>query len=248
LDDVKGLIPLFEKEKWRNLNENVGNDVSFVSFIFRGVPNQGDSVGQGLQLSSYVFPLNSENLADWSLNSSFGKECSSDDENDSPQRSNSQSQTHYSTYISNPLSKFSNSVTNLLNIRRKSKSTSNISKMSKFKFFDFIDEESTKTNKRSSLNEILSFRSKKKEVSNLRKLSHTLTDILQDIKLRSTFKNFTESEYSSENVNFWEDVEKFKRIRDLNKRIEEGERIFEMYLTSISEQEINVCADTSKNL
>jgi hypothetical protein len=120
--------------------------------------------------------------------------------------------------------------------------------MSKFKFFDFIDEESTKTNKRSSLNEILSFRSKKKEVSNLRKLSHTLTDILQDIKLRSTFKNFTESEYSSENVNFWEDVEKFKRIRDLNKRIEEGERIFEMYLTSISEQEINVCADTSKNL
>jgi hypothetical protein len=247
LDDVKGLIPLFEKEKWRILNENVGNDVSFVSFLFRDVSDQGDSVGQGLQLSSYVFPLNSENLADWSLNSSFGKECSSDDENDSPQRSNSQSQTQYSTFISNPLSRFSNSVTNLLNIRRKSKSTSNISKISKFKLFDFIDEECSKTNKRSSLNEILSFRSKKKEVSNSRKLSHTLTDILQDIKLRSTFKNFTESEYSSENVNFWEDVEKFKRIRDLNERIEEGERIFEMYLTSISEQEINVSAETSKN-
>jgi hypothetical protein len=185
---------------------------------------------ENLKLGSYVFPIQSENFSD----SAFGKEYSSSEDD-----SSSKSLSRFKSFRISSMS-------NLLNFqRRKSKSSSNLGDATKLIVDHSILDKKSKSN---SFNGLISFRSKKPEFKiTSRKISLTLLDILQDSKMRSTFKNFTESEYSCENVNFWEDVEKFKKIRDLNERIEEGERIFEMYLTSISEQEINVCAETSKN-
>eukprot|EP01080_Neovahlkampfia_damariscottae_P003310 gene3310-5751_t len=81
---------------------------------------------------------------------------------------------------------------------------------------------------------------KTKETSESTTKLVTLLDVLENDKFRIYFKQFAESEYSKENVLFWEDAQEFKKIEDLAERMGEAHRIFKSYLTIDSEYEINV--------
>eukprot|EP01080_Neovahlkampfia_damariscottae_P010903 gene10903-3607_t len=67
-----------------------------------------------------------------------------------------------------------------------------------------------------------------------------LYEILHSENAKSKFMEFSKMEYSEENVEFWDDVQNFKNIQDLNERSNEAERIFNVYLATDSKSEINV--------
>jgi hypothetical protein len=73
-----------------------------------------------------------------------------------------------------------------------------------------------------------------------------LEDIIQNKKRIVYFKKFLESLDAIENIKLWEDVEKFKKIEDPNKRMNEAERISKMYLSSNSDPEMNISSKTCK--
>jgi hypothetical protein len=73
-----------------------------------------------------------------------------------------------------------------------------------------------------------------------RKSFKNILDLLSDSIGREYFRVYSEMESSLENLNFWEDVEKFKNLENIEERKMEGLRIFQQYLTPISEQEIGI--------
>jgi hypothetical protein len=81
---------------------------------------------------------------------------------------------------------------------------------------------------------------KTQSFENKRKTFKNIFDLLSDSIGREYFRFYSEIESSSENLNFWEDVEKFKNIENVEERKMEGLRIFQLYLTPISEQEIGI--------
>jgi hypothetical protein len=76
--------------------------------------------------------------------------------------------------------------------------------------------------------------------------SVNILEILQNNRRIKYFKKFSKIEFSTENVEFWEDVDKFKKIEDLNERMIEAERISNMYLNSDSENEISISSRICK--
>jgi hypothetical protein len=70
-----------------------------------------------------------------------------------------------------------------------------------------------------------------------------LTDVLNEPILRDFFRKFSTLEHSSENLDIWEHVEKFKKMKP-KERKPEAQRIFDIYSKS---EEINVSADQSKS-
>jgi hypothetical protein len=75
---------------------------------------------------------------------------------------------------------------------------------------------------------------------------NNILDILQNNRRIKYFKKFSKIEFSTENVEFWEDVDKFKKIEDPNERIMEAERISNTYLNSDSENEISISSRICK--
>jgi hypothetical protein len=59
-----------------------------------------------------------------------------------------------------------------------------------------------------------------------------LLDILQNNRRIVYFKKFSKRTDSIENIEFWKDVEKFKKIKDPNKRVNKAKRISKMYLSN----------------
>jgi hypothetical protein len=87
---------------------------------------------------------------------------------------------------------------------------------------------------------------KSKSFEKSRKNFKNVLDLLDDPIGREYFRIFSEMESSLENLNFWEDVEKFKNMDDSERR-DETKRIFQLYLTPISEQEIGIPSRLCKN-
>jgi hypothetical protein len=69
-------------------------------------------------------------------------------------------------------------------------------------------------------------------------------DVLNEPILRNSFRKFSMLEHSSENLDFWEQVEMFKKMKPKERR-PEAQRIYEMFLKS---EEINVSADQSNSI
>eukprot|EP01080_Neovahlkampfia_damariscottae_P003311 gene3311-5752_t len=88
----------------------------------------------------------------------------------------------------------------------------------------------------------------KKDLRTTKTVSLSMLDILQDEQKRKVFKKFSKSEYSSENIEFWERVQEFKKIKDKNERLDEAEMIYYHFLTPESDDEINVSSKLLKRV
>ena len=73
-----------------------------------------------------------------------------------------------------------------------------------------------------------------------------ITEILQNNDSKSKFMEFARKEYSEENLEFWDEVKEFKNIDDLEERMNKAEMMFNLYLTSEAQAEINIPAKLCK--
>jgi hypothetical protein len=91
------------------------------------------------------------------------------------------------------------------------------------------------------------FKRKKNEDSNLNPLARCNSDniikTLKDEEKRKLFLEYAKTEYSDENIRFWEDVQIFKSLEDLEAKLDKMEEINEKYLTVGSTFEINSTSD-----
>jgi hypothetical protein len=124
-----------------------------------------------------------------------------------------------------------------------------------FKFsnsFSFTNVQNTDQTNKNFLNSITVEESDDEEDEEIQEKSQTrksvsnILDILQNKRRIVYFKKFSKIEFSTENVEFWEDAEKFKKIEDPNERMNEAERISKMYLSSNSENEISISSRICK--
>jgi hypothetical protein len=83
-----------------------------------------------------------------------------------------------------------------------------------------------------------------KELKISRKVSLAMMDIMKDGSKRNIFKEFSRYEYSSENLEFWENVQLFKSTDDVLERMVKAEDILTRFLSPESEEEINITART----
>jgi hypothetical protein len=85
------------------------------------------------------------------------------------------------------------------------------------------------------------FKKKTEEIPALvRSHSDNLMKILKDIDKRILFKEYAKKEYSDENIRFWEDVQIFKSMEDLEMKLDKMEEIQKNYLTNGAIYEINI--------
>eukprot|EP01080_Neovahlkampfia_damariscottae_P007434 gene7434-11757_t len=99
---------------------------------------------------------------------------------------------------------------------------------------------------------IFSFKSPRESQSNfiqepLKKKKYTLEEILEDPKLRKFFKTFSTREYSVENVIFYEEVEKYKKLSEKKRRGRSCD-IIKLFIESDSTYEINTTAKLKKKV
>jgi hypothetical protein len=89
------------------------------------------------------------------------------------------------------------------------------------------------------------FKRKNNEDSNplARSNSDNIIKTLKDEEKRKLFLEYAKTEYSDENIRFWEDVQIFKSLEDLEMKLDKMEEINEKYLTVGSTFEINSTSD-----
>jgi hypothetical protein len=106
-----------------------------------------------------------------------------------------------------------------------------------------LTPKSTFQNFRNSMN--FSIFKKKKDSLTLLVRSHSdnIVRILKDVDKRFLFKEYSKKEFSEENVNFWEDVQIFKSLEDLEMKLDKMEEIQKNYLTKGEKYEININLD-----
>jgi CRISPR/Cas system CMR-associated protein Cmr5 small subunit len=97
-------------------------------------------------------------------------------------------------------------------------------------------------NSKSTSKNVDSILSKQLKIS--KKVSLAMMDIMKDGSKRNVFKEFSRYEYSSENLEFWENVQLFKSTDDVLERMVKAEEILTRFLSPDSEEEINITART----
>ncbi|XP_002127448.2 regulator of G-protein signaling 2-like [Ciona intestinalis] len=70
--------------------------------------------------------------------------------------------------------------------------------------------------------------------------SYTLADVLDNKKLRMSFKNFLESEFSSENLEFWCSCEQYRKVKRTAQRGQDAETIYQTFVSPMSENQVNI--------
>jgi len=66
----------------------------------------------------------------------------------------------------------------------------------------------------------------------------TFFTILCSLGAHQAFKDFLKHEYSDENINFWTDVEKYKKLKDCKDRMKMADQIFCTYLQTEAVYEV----------
>jgi hypothetical protein len=113
----------------------------------------------------------------------------------------------------------------------------------KFVFAETSSPKSSFQNFRNSMNFSI-FKKKKDSLPFLvRSHSDNIVRILKDVDKRLLFKEYSKKEFSEENVNFWEDVQIFKSLEDLEMKLDKMEEIQKNYLTKGEKYEININLD-----
>lgn len=68
----------------------------------------------------------------------------------------------------------------------------------------------------------------------------TLMEAMSDKRVKIGFRKFLESEFSVENLDFWEAVEAYKRIKDNDTRERRAKEIYDEYISHHAARQINL--------
>ncbi|RNA12904.1 regulator of G- signaling 14-like isoform X1, partial [Brachionus plicatilis] len=88
---------------------------------------------------------------------------------------------------------------------------------------------------------------KSNEIGRVAKWATGFEKLLEDQLGLNIFTDFLKKEYSEENIDFWVRCEKFKKISDLDEMKKEAEDIWQTYLDTSSQCQINVDNKTRSN-
>eukprot|EP00164_Ancoracysta_twista_P006291 GFYU01008740.1.p1 GENE.GFYU01008740.1~~GFYU01008740.1.p1 ORF type:complete len:369 (+),score=101.81 GFYU01008740.1:86-1108(+) len=71
-------------------------------------------------------------------------------------------------------------------------------------------------------------------------LSYELLEILQDPVASKVFEAYLEKEYSQENIQFWQEVNEYRKILDNNTRVQKARHLYDVYVRDGSKRQINI--------
>uniref|UniRef100_H2YYQ5 RGS domain-containing protein n=1 Tax=Ciona savignyi TaxID=51511 RepID=H2YYQ5_CIOSA len=70
--------------------------------------------------------------------------------------------------------------------------------------------------------------------------SYTLADVLENKRMRLSFKLFLQSEFSSENFDFWCECERYRKVKRSAQKAKDAEKIYQEYICSMSPNQVNI--------